>query len=311
MNAQAYMFNSRDNCASTLAVHLPTPATLLLLNVRRSQIGAIEVSPLCQVPALSATPCLLTRPRILDLLFLKPDGSLGVVTSGGHVADIPTPSLPAERKIQRLVSNSASSVLLELDNASRYSVAFANAPNGLALRCLEAFSAVLPHADFLEIHDAFFRARGVRHTICDFDILAGVLKEAFSAVEPEPASPDPVWAAFQEATALADLNDPLVSMLRAGADGPAEDRVKQSTLTAQPLTRQLKAMLSALHLIAQDLKLSTTSVEDFVRLSHAVRNLAASLGLTAWVDAYDRQAGGSSDSVLMRKLRSLFLCALY
>lgn len=237
---------------------------------------------MCQVPAVSATPIILTRPQVLDLLLLKTDGHLAVATVNGHLENISTPHLPPGRTLSSFIGSLSSTALAELDDGTMQALKFIPPPSGVTGRCLQALSLVLPMPDFLDLNHIFHSSRIDSSTRSDLDALSSVL-ETFSGMTAAESGP-------QRYRTDTLSSDPIYTFLRSSKSRNASVRAPLSRSCT--LSSHLEAVLTTLHLVAQDLKLSTTEDVSWIELAHLIRRLASAVGLPAWTDSYNRQLGG-------------------
>jgi len=308
----AHLFDTRSPTSSTLAIHLPAAQVLLLLGLSLEHSGILGANPLSELQALSAVPVLSTRRDVLDLLYLRPDQSLALVTADGKEAAVPYPTLPPGRSITSLDGNGTSTVLLALDDGSRRLTTFEPPePGALATTCLEALAAALPLDDFVQLQSAVFerecqgeaaswsRSRTARRELA----LQLVLDELFGA-QPRAAPTSPFDEMVQRTSSRVEpgMQDPLAK-LRASPQTLGPPAAPEAA--PSPLREHDQAILLALHLVAQDARLASRS-EDVVRaLGRWVARLAAAKGLVGWVDYWRRFLGSSLDDVVCGTSRSL------
>ncbi|BGP51376.1 Anaphase-promoting complex subunit 1 [Rhodotorula kratochvilovae] len=285
----AYLFDVRSPASSTLAIHLPSAQVLLLLSLTTSSSGALTAAPLSELQAISATPVLATRRNVLDLLYLRADRSLALVSADGKEAEVPLPPLPHGRAIASLDGNSSTSVILTLDNGSRCLTHFEPPGPGLVSRCLEALAAVLPLDDFAQLQSAVHQRERVGRTRSH--ALQDVLDELF-AVQPRASPPSP----YEEVLRLARAARAPFGALRSSVRAVAPALVPQPATTT--LTPQQQAILFALHLVAQHARLESASEREVLVLGRLVARLAAAKGLAGWVDYWRRLLGPALDEVV-------------
>ncbi|GAA5839235.1 hypothetical protein JCM9279_002636 [Rhodotorula babjevae] len=300
----AYLFDVRSATSSTLAIHLPAAQVLLLLGLAVDPSGTLFANPVSELQALSAVPVLATRRDVLDLLYLRPDQSLALVTADGKEFVVPSPQLPLGRTIASLDGNGSSTVLLTLDDGSRRLTTFTPPePGALATACLEALAAALPLDDYVKLQSAVFerereheaaawaRSKTARRELA----LQLVLDELFGA---QPRAPP--TSPFDEMVQRTS------SSLEPGASNPlARLRASPSALAPpaapgapSPLREHDEAILLALHLLAQDARLASGSEDEVRALGRWVARLAAAKGLVGWVDYWRRLLGSSLDDVV-------------
>lgn len=288
-NASAHVFDSRSS-TSTLAILLPLSSTLLLLTLSLSPDGKLVVTPLHQISAIAATPVLATRPNVLDLLFLSPDNSWGILSANGRSEAVVGPTLPEGRTVKTLDGNGSTQFVLTLDDGSRHTAALPPLPTGLALRIMHVVSAVIPLDDFLGFQREIVKWKQKDPSASYLEAIEGVFAVSFATSAPSPPSSD-VWANFIDATNSSSASDPIVAGLLSSTPPP---QPALGPATAAPTSREpLEAIILGLHLLIEDLKLLADTHEDYLALSALVLPLVAALGLPNWVDYYERKCGGS------------------
>lgn len=286
------MFDSRMSSTSTLSILLPASATLLLLSVTRTPEGSLSLSPMHQLSATAHVPALVTRPNVLDLVFLKPDGSWGVATAADQHETLEAPPLPAGRSVVALAGDGSAEIVVILDNGSRHVTSAPRPAQGLARRCLEALSLVLPLIGFADLQQSVARSKAAVEGSTDWEALVRIVEGLFgvSTVSPD-ASTDP-WAAFLASTSGSAMRDPLLAGLRtSGSSLPPPPASRSASMTSSV---DLQAIVWTLHLVAQDAKLETTRQAEWVELAELVLRLAEGLEMQYWVDAYRRSLGKAS-----------------
>ncbi|GJN93756.1 hypothetical protein Rhopal_006813-T1 [Rhodotorula paludigena] len=278
----AWLFDSRTATSSTLAIHLPSAQVLLLVQLTFAQDGTLSVAPMRELQVVSATPVVATRPNVFDLLYLRPDRSLALITAEGREVNVPSPKLPDGRVIRSLDGDFSAVVAFTLDNGSRLLTRLDPPARGLAGQCLRALGLVLE----LDSFDELLRAVTARQASEDpLAVLEEVLHELFGLQKAEKPV-DPFAAMLGRAAHVAP--SPSFSHLRSSAKS---DRPPRVIPLDSPLSPQQDAILRALHLVAQDARLVTATQHDFVSTGKLVARLAGACGLLGWVDYYRRLLG--------------------
>ncbi|GAA6053253.1 hypothetical protein JCM3770_002679 [Rhodotorula araucariae] len=291
----AFLFDTRSSASSTLAIHLPSAQVLLLLSIAyTSASGTFTATPLSELQAISATPVVATRRDVLDLLYIRRDSSLALVTADGKETDVPIPPLSPGRFISSLDGNSSAAVVLTLDDGSRRLTHFDPPVSGLASKCLQALAEVLSLDDFSRLHSAVHSIgrEGVAASGSHEQALEDVLDELF-AVQPRTVAPSPFDEMLRVGSTASSPLGPLRSS--SGAPGPVLAPPPPSTSAPSP---QQQAVLLALHLVAQDTRLSSAAERDVLVLGRLVARLAAAKGLAGWVDYWRRLCGSALDDIV-------------
>ncbi|GEM12547.1 anaphase promoting complex subunit 1 [Rhodotorula toruloides] len=294
----ASLFDMRTPKTSSLAILLPHAHVLVVLQVRTAPDGSIAVSPLREIQASSATTVLATRSAVLDLAYLRPDGTLAVVTADGREQDVDLPSLAEDDRPARLAGNASRNLIVVTEQQKRLITHFQPPTCRLLRHCLEALSAVLPLDDFVQLQASVLRRRSTSGADAGLDDLEAVLAPLFG-VEAAAAniSPNP-FEAYRRRRA----GQQPAFLLRASST------IHRSTAFADPLSRdlpdQLQATLLTLHLVVQDVRLSARRRMDIVQLGQLVARLAGAAGLSGWVDYYRRLLGAALEPVQLGPGRS-------
>ncbi|GAA5888864.1 hypothetical protein JCM5296_005019 [Sporobolomyces johnsonii] len=292
----AYLFDARSPTQATLAILLPSAQSLLLLSLSSSPGGSLAVTPLRQVPALSATTVLSTRPQVLDLLVLKTRGEFGLLTADGNELPILHPHSEALDRTVQIEGNATSTVVLTLPDGSRR-LTHLSPPvprTSLAQKVLETLAHVLALEDFHQVLQSTLHSRTrEREGEGEGDPMDAV-EEVLDALFAVPARslPEDPWSRFLASTSSLSQRDPLLPLLRctpaptAFAAPPAPAPAAPS-----PISERHQAMLLALHLLVQDARIRVDAQGDAVRLAKVVVRLAGAQGIVSWVDAYRRVFG--------------------
>ncbi|BGP35109.1 Anaphase-promoting complex subunit 1 [Rhodotorula toruloides] len=287
----AYLFDTRSSLTSSLAILLPSAHVLLILQLTTATDGSIAVSPLREVQASSATTVLATRSAVLDLAYLRPNGTLAVVTAGGREEDVNLPHLAADDLPATLAGNASRKMIIVTEQQKRSITSFRTPPCHLLRDCLEALGAVLPLDDFVQLQASVLRQRRASEAASGLDDLEAVLAPLFG-VDTAAAgfAPDP-FEAFRRRSAGHQPAFPL----RASTTDPPSSAFANSP--SSDLPDQLQATLLTLHLVVQNVRLSARRRKDVIRLGGLVARLASAAGLLGWVDYYRRLLGAALEPV--------------
>ncbi|KDE02819.1 hypothetical protein MVLG_06656 [Microbotryum lychnidis-dioicae p1A1 Lamole] len=289
---QAFLFDTRRD-KSMLAILLPQSQTLLYLSV-----DAQSVAPIRQTSATHA--CVVSHLRgngVKDLLVKQP-GAQGwrIAHVQGHDEPITFDGRIGEGPIRKLEGNGSGHVCVTTLDGNRSLVEL---PTNELLRedltrtCLQALSLTLSTDQFVSLE------RKVRVT-CQRD-RSGAWA-AFTAILLRQGEVEVSGNHRDAATVIIQAtndapNDPVLGVfrsLRSAKVAPSNARQIASPLDATE-REDLKVVVATLHLVAEDLRLSTLKMDECKRLSQLVFSLAASLGLEEWVDVYRRSLGIPSD----------------
>lgn len=277
----AYLFDIRQS-TSTLAIHLPIAATLLLLKLAVSATGLAPATMLREVPATSAAVVSSSRAPVQDLLIRKPDGSLALLTADGLEEGPPPLSAGcADGSAASLRSDGHSSVNVG-DNGSMSRLP--RRSEEARDLCLEVLAQVLPL-------DAFTRLR-TDMAACDSsdEALQALASLLIGGTGGDTQPVDVRSSSSARLPGLPASDKGLRSLLR---PGPAAAR--RRTGRAQPSppgasrARVFETALFALHLLVQRLQLETAQRGNARAVSQLVLRLVTAAGFSAWIDYYARK----------------------
>jgi hypothetical protein len=297
-DASAYIVDSRNDSnssvTSTLAILFPRSETLLVFNIKRSAEGKVVLTPMQQISAIAAATVLATRSNVLDLIFVAPDQSWGLVNPGPTTESIIAPELmPQGKKIIRLEGDGSTNVTIIFEDHSRYITSVPSTPTGLALQCLNGLSLVLPLHQFTAFYNSLSATKaslppGSTHLAAIEDTLRQILMR--SNIRPAPVT-------TLDRIHQCSVNDYLFTGLRSSIPTPAP-LLPQSPVSefVEDIEGKfvLSAILMTLHLVAENSKLLVETQKDFEALLPILMLLSSNLGLTNWLDYYKRASGVNS-----------------
>ena len=265
-------------------------------------------------------PILSTRPDVLDTLILQ-NSDLKLITSHGRTLDLSLPRVGMDK--DELPSNFASSLSMRLDEddsmrsaprsaspvkltnpvGSRFTMTYEDGEslrlsvdfvvrNMLVRRCMEAMAWVL------DPQQLFALKQNLIGRIADlesgFKRNAQAIWDTFQDVVLELAGQKSEGKLLGDRQQLLEAartsNDPITRRLAAKI--APSTTANQSFTTIMPISSEAGEavcnILFALHLVAQDCRLSSCRRNDFVRVSKLVLSLAAVTGQTDWWDYWMR-----------------------
>ncbi|PRQ70979.1 anaphase promoting complex subunit 1 [Rhodotorula toruloides] len=287
----AYLFDTRSPETSSLAIVLPAAHVLLILQLSTASDGSVTVSPLREVQASSATTVLATRSAVLDLAYLRPDGTLAVVTADGREDNADLSPLAADDRPAKLAGDASRRMVIVTEQQKRVMTCFPLPSCRLLRDCLEALSAVLPLDDFVQLRASVLRRRGASGADSGLQDLEAVLAPLFGIdAAAAGVAPDP-FEAFQRRRADHQPAFPL------RASATIHHSATFANSPSPDLPDQLQATLLTFHLVVQDVRLSARRRKDVVKLGRLVARLAGAAGLSGWVDYYRRLLGAALEPV--------------
>ena len=255
----------------------------------------MSAQPIIQLSAISICPIRATR-DVADLLILKPDGSLALLTHGTMELPLSLP-LPDNRRIAALLHPVYSSVTLELSDGSYLRISLdLIARDHLVSDCLVAVSFALPADMFFTLHRMFLQ----KWAATKFSFIIGAEFRAFESsllhvLGLEEENPSTAHEADDAWTTLATTEsfdkfceDPLLRKLQLPGSGRRSEW-KQTTRKPHPL---IGPVLHALHLVAEEKRVFLPTLEGIPRLAPLICRLAM-IVRPEWADYWKRHCPGA------------------
>ncbi|OSD04091.1 hypothetical protein PYCCODRAFT_1364791 [Trametes coccinea BRFM310] len=289
-----------------LSICLRATETLLLYEALWDQSLILRIQPLAPMRARAVSAISATRDRILDLLVLKPDGSLTLLTHG--IYELPlNVQLPAratlaqaaqlsqERQIVGFSHPLKSAVTLELsDGAScRISLDLTSQDN-LVKELLLMLALTLPAEPFFNLHATLLRkwaatgysyAENVELRVFEetlWEVLGLVDGERFSSANAEGS---PAWQKLSATDNIARFReDPALRKLRLPGSSTCDTPLRRPL---QKPTAYHAAVLNAIHHVAEDRRLSVALFADIPRIAPIICRLAMVVR-PEWADYWKR-----------------------
>ncbi|KAJ7055665.1 hypothetical protein C8F01DRAFT_1319594 [Mycena amicta] len=236
---------------SLLSIHLPASEKPIIFELA-AQDDALEVKHVWDVPALAAVALRITRPNVWDLLVLKPDHQLVVLTHGMR-----------ELPIQLQVKDSHPTTTMHVDPPPstirrEYRLCLDLPPTDLLVnQTLQILALMIPGDVFFELHQTFL-----------------LLAQRTPASGWQLAK-SPSHCRFREDPALRHLKTP----------NCAPDTIVLDLKTARHPQRKtlLAPILYAMHSTAEDLRLRIDHYKDLCRLVPVICRIALVVRM-GWAD---------------------------
>lgn len=255
---------------------------------------SVTAKPAGQLSAISVAPIRAIRPRIDDLLILKPDNNLSIVTHGSY--ELPLQVQSEQPSPMVLLSNGAGpSVTLCRHDGSKTRVSIELMPRGpLTSQCLYTLSMALAPAEFYDLHHRFLVNWSENAFNSSDDISFDALCSAIfhflrldwhpdTRISP-PTDLQPFQSLQHSTSALRYVDDPALARLfdvpipPVPIDPQVPDRKPHSSHAN---------ILNGLHLVGQELLILSHKHEILMRLVPVICKLALVIR-PEWADYWKR-----------------------
>ncbi len=277
-----------------LAVCLPRSESLLIMPLVKHEHETLGIEPCMCLSATSVAPIKATRPTVLDLLVLKADGSLGLLTHG--LSELPltlvsphAETAPIPSDILLLKDPLETSVTLCFNDKKTARISLSLAPTfHLTRQCLHMFAMVLPPEPSFQFHYLFllrWSDKGFVNSSASFDALREATYDILGlGGEPKHQPAPSAWDALGQSRSFTRFADD--PALRKLALPPAPCAEKITQVACAPHDMHIN-FLNGLHHVAQDLLLSINDHEDLKRLVPVICKLAVDIR-PEWADYWKR-----------------------
>ncbi|KAI0743730.1 hypothetical protein C8Q80DRAFT_1272379 [Daedaleopsis nitida] len=281
---------------SLLGICLRVTQTLLVYAIERRDDHTFSAQPVTQVPALAISTIRATRDLVADLLVLKPDGTLSLLTHG--TCEIPlvfeSDELPNSSPVVALAHPAYSSVSLHLADGSILRISLdLVARDHLVSDCLVMLSVFLPPEVFFALHRTFLSRwsaqkysfiLGVEFQVLESSLLHILGLEDGGAAVDSTADLD-VWTQLATVESMAKFReDPVLKKLRFPK---ARSHDEHWTRPVVKRGRYIGAVLHALHLVAEEKRVFLPSIEGLPRITPLICRLALVVR-PEWADYWKR-----------------------
>lgn len=286
-----------------LAICLPRTQSLLIMPLVKRENDMLGVEPCLRLIAAAVAPIKSLRLNVVDLLMLKPDGSLSLLTHGLHELPLKfkrsggdAAAMPVANEIVSLKDGLDSSVTLSLRNGGSTRVSLRLIPSlGLTYDCLLTLAMVLPSDAFFKFHHRFllkWSVHGFVDSGASFDALRQAIYETLGFEDEQESSPlladDSIaWNVLGKSESFYRFKDDPVFPIPMKFKLPPSPRpINPPAYTRQPHEMHVN-FLNALHHIAQNMLLSVTQHEALTRLVPVICRLALVIR-PEWADYWKR-----------------------
>lgn len=292
---------------SLLGVCFPNSQLLRTIAVCKHDEGYMKVELLQDMQATSVAPVRSTRPTVKDLLLVKPDGSLGVLTHGirqisiqpriGSTQQTPsgmeidTSSRPSTSlKVARVEERTESCATFVMENGEKmYGSLVFSSPDILVHRCFEVLAMALPSELAFAIRLEFLYLWHEQGLFTIEDTVLVCFRRALFKIlhinDPDPGQMSFCWDGLSQSLLFDDMNED-VSLLGLAhppairKHAPADFHI----IKPHPL---VGAALNALHHLAEDMRINLEQQILVLRIAPIICTMALVVR-PEWADYWKR-----------------------
>lgn len=270
-------------------------------------------SELAKDECIAAAPVLATRAHVYDTMAIDREGVPWVLTASGSRLPLVLPRVVTSDGRDEVANQFASSLSMALDNeesaaldsgrvvdlvdacGSSVTAVYSDGervrisaqvalPEGLSRRALEALSFAISPEEFAELFKAYLRDS--RNTVTpsqQWRVLAEVVVSMWGAgvSSPPPVTTDSTL--LRLGRRLGRKNPPVTTQQISGPSSGAPQ------------------VLLALHLVAQDCRLASSTEADLLLITPVLAQIAAAIGRYDWFDYWARLAPFVAGSILQSR----------
>ncbi|KAF8627589.1 hypothetical protein AX17_006162 [Amanita inopinata Kibby_2008] len=297
------LFDSRwdGTCDRTLmAICLPKSQQLLLFTLSFDEEKMLKVKPCGQKLAISATSLRATRAQVWDLLMVKPDHGLALLTHGtrevpiciqevGNRSQTSAGTVPDHGKIVNVQNTSNSTIIVTFADGYRAYTTIDLVPQDLLTSsCLQVLVMTLPYESSFLLHRTFLEQWWLRNLSCSGNIqfmcfVIALYRMLDLTAKPPPAPVDP-WTRLGFSKSHARFNDdPALKHLELPPKAPLPIPIPSSSMP-HPF---LSAVMYALHILGENFRLLVHHYDLVVRLAPVICRIALTVR-PEWADYWKR-----------------------
>ncbi|KIL60704.1 hypothetical protein M378DRAFT_26402 [Amanita muscaria Koide BX008] len=303
------LFDSRWDGTSDrtlMGLCLPKSQSLLIFTLAYDGDGMLRAQPFGQWPAISVAALRATRPKVWDLVIVKPDGGLALLIHGVHELPIrvkevkgrPTESIVGHHgRIVSVQATSASSLVLSYEDGYKARTTLDLIPHDfLTQSCLQTLAMTLPADYSFHLHRTFLEhwwlhglsSSGRVQFACFTNALYQMLE-----LKVKPATvPNDSWQKLGYSRSHNRYrDDPALQQLVLPNSCPAP-RPIPTISKPHPL---LSVVLYALHILAENFRLLMHHYNLVVRLAPVVCRIALDVR-PEWGDYWKRLVPDITDT---------------
>jgi anaphase-promoting complex subunit 1 len=289
-----------------MSICLPSSQSLKLFSLAPGDDNMLKASPLKELSAISAAPLRMTRENVWDLLLVKPDHHLAILTHGTHELPIEIhdpdvtmekvshvedePLLPVNHGGVKAVQGGwKSTVTLEFEDGWKGLTTIDLVPQDmLTTQCLQILALTLPTELMFSLHQLFLQKWSSRHLMTsdgiEFESFKDALYEAFSLSNEKPQPINDYWTRLGRSVSHDRFReDPALKGLRLPPNPP---RLHAQEKSSKP-HKLLAAVLYALHTLGEDLRLMIHHYQLLTKLAPVICKIALTIR-PEWADYWRR-----------------------
>ncbi|KAF5376038.1 hypothetical protein D9615_007761 [Tricholomella constricta] len=297
---------------SLMAICLPCSQSSLLFSLTPGEDNTLKAAPVTQFPAISIASLRVTRDNVWDLLVVKPDHQVVVLTHGTHEIPIqlerPSPSfartnhdivMQIDTSPPHLGVDHGQVIAVQSVSLSALTVTFQDGwkerttidlvpRDTLTLKCLQILALTLPSDVMFSLHRLFLEKWSTRGRSTSDDVELNCMTESlfsFFRLSPQALSVTADHWSMLGASPSHDRfhEDPVLKGL---AIPPAPPRVYSRPELHKP-HRLLAPVLYALHTLGEDLRLMVHHYQSLIKLVPVICRIALAIR-PEWADYWKR-----------------------
>ena len=282
-----------------MGICLPKAQSLLLFALTSGEDRTLKVKPLGARPAFSATSLRATRSQIWDLLILKPDGGLVLLTHGTRELPIriqedkrrvlPSASAVDHGAIVSVQCTAMSSITVVYEDGYRAQITIDLIPTDvLTSSCLQMMAVTLPADYSFHLHRTFLEhwwSRGLSSsTSVQFTCFMNALYQMLNLKTKSRPVLDDSWQVLGWSKSHQRYrDDPALQHFEL----PPSPCAQVSVLNSSKPHPILSVVLYALHILAENFRLLVNHYDLVVRIAPVICRIAL-IVRPEWADYWKR-----------------------
>jgi anaphase-promoting complex subunit 1 len=295
-----------------LAICLPSSGTLFIFSVTKSDDLRVIVQQHAKLSALSILTVRGIRHSCADLLVVKPDHSLCLLTHGTR--ELPLSLIPCQTSdaamdvdggaayyqhhgnLVTVTHGAGTTFTAVFDTGARFRASLGLLPmDGVTLVCLRGLSMTLPQDEFFRLHAGFlahwsrrgFSTAGSVELDCFVESLSDLLQLPSTSLRrhrTHTAVPESVWSRMSHARSRSHFEDDPAFANLVAPEVVQTRKFPLASSAPHPLTAPV---LNSLHLLGEDCRLNVLGQHALMKLAPIICELAL-LVRPEWADYWKR-----------------------